>query len=157
MITGEDKRRPRNAKEIAMRLRKLSIPAFAFVIGSVAMADAAMAARPKRDKAWDVIPFDYFQELCGDMGGESIGSLDAGNNGDVVCFLPDGRTIRCDVVNGETRNCTSTKLEPPSGGYFVPAQVYDGANSFTSRTSTGSITSSTSSRQTLTGFTASRA
>jgi hypothetical protein len=119
-----------------MKLRKVAVSTFALVIGSVAMADAATAARPRRDKAHDLIPIEYFQELCGDRGGESIGSLDSNNNGEVECFLPDGTHIRCDVVNGETRNCTSTRLQPPTGGYFGPAQTYEGPDTVMSGTRT---------------------
>jgi hypothetical protein len=137
-----------------MKLCKIAITAVAFAIGSVGMADAAMAARPRPGMGlWQDSTFDDFQDLCSFFGGESIGSLDPSNNGDVVCYLPDGTKITCDVHSGMTTNCRKSELQRPRDGVVTRPESI-GPDSFTTRTSTSGI--STSPRQTLSGSTATR-
>ena len=141
-----------------MRLRRATIAAFAMVIGTVAMADSAMAAKPRRDRGPEGKDFAEFERMCWSLGGQSIGSLDPFNNGEVECFLPDGTRIRCEVEGGITAYCKrhSTTLETPPGGSLVSAPVYEGPDSFVSGTYTGGISTTTSSSLTIVGPTATR-
>jgi hypothetical protein len=143
-------------EEITMRLRRVSIAAFAMVIGSVAMADSAMAAKPRRDRGPEGRDFAEFERMCSSLGGQSIGSLDPYDNGEVECILPDGTRIRCEVEGGITVYCKrhSATLETPSGGSLVSAPVYEGPDSFSEGSYTSGI--STSPNRTLSGQTATR-